>query len=97
MEVTHPYFTKTGVVYVCDDEHGAFAWADYNYRPVVLCVDVEVHSFDRNFPNDGEWGTGDGIWDGPAAYEVIGPVSPDRIRVHIDGQCIALSEYVGRN
>lgn len=65
-----------------------------HYRPVVLCVDVEVYRFDRNFPNDGQWRLRDG---GPAAYEVLGPVSPNRIRIHIDGQCIALSEYVGRN
>lgn len=92
MEVNHSYWTKTGVVYVCDDEEGARSWA--YYRPVALCVDVEVHSFDRNFPEDGHWEYGGR---GPAAYEVLGAVSPDRIRVHIDGQCIALSEYVGRN
>lgn len=97
LEVNHDYWTKTGVVYVCDDEDGARGWCGYwgtdtTNQAIALCVDVEVYSFDRNFP-DGAWESG-GM--GPTAYEVLGPVSPDRIRIHIDGQCIALTQYVGR-
>lgn len=93
LRITHPTWTKESVVYVCDSEYSARSWGvvtSLGYgaydKAVVLCVDADVHDFDRNFPNNTE-----------GAYEVLGPVSPDCIRIHIDGQCIALSEYVGRN